>query len=309
MTNALGVWQKDVLEGFERTPVGDGTLVRPVKQPPHPRAAVLHVHGYNDYFFQAHLARVFTDAGLAFFAVDLARAGRSLKPHDVPHLMHHVNEQVHGIAAAATAIADLHPGVPLVVHGHSTGGLTAAMWAADLPHPALVGLVLNSPLFGARHSVLQRAFSVGLPTIATIRPLAVVSQHPSLYAAHQHVSGGGRWDFDFDWKGPEGLPIRAAWANAVRDAQRRVACGLGIGVPILAARSDTSGPDREDNPRLDSQDTVLDVDVIASMTPHLGSSVTELVIAGGVHDLSLSSEQPRAAYFGAVLTWIEGLIG
>jgi len=308
MEKNQGTWSRDVLKGFERRPVGKGTLVRPSAQPTHPSAVILHVHGYNDYFFQTHLASAFTDAGLAFYAVDLARAGRSLLQGEVPHLLTDAREQGDDISAAVDAVVALHPGLALVIHGHSTGGLTSAIWAADRPHPALVGLVLNSPLFGARHSALQRSLSAGLPAIAALRPLAVVSSHPSIYATHQHVSGSGRWEFDRAWKRPEGLPVRAAWANAVRHAQHRVAKGLGIAVPVLAARSDTSGPDSEDNRLLDFQDTVLDVEVIARMTPHLGSRVTELVIAGGVHDLSLSRDEPRAAYFDAVLSWIDSVM-
>src|SRR5680860_1867760 len=77
-------WVPDIVTGFEQASIAGVTLVRPLRQPDRPRSAVLHVHGYNDYFFQDHLARAFTDAGHAFYAVDLARAGRSLRPGDTP---------------------------------------------------------------------------------------------------------------------------------------------------------------------------------------------------------------------------------
>ena len=233
---------------------------------------MLHVHGYNDYFFQSHLAEAFVGSGSAFYAVDLARAGRSLLPGDIPHFMDDVAEQGDGIEAAVRAIAELHPGVPIVVHGHSTGGLTTAIWAADRAHPALAALVLDSPLFGKRYGPLQRAGSHALPLLSTLRPRAIVSHGPSIYATHQHVTGGGRWDFDMTWKRPHGVPARVAWANAVRVAEARIARGLGLSVPVLVARSDSSGPDRADNPLLDSQDTVLDVAQIALMTPLLGET-------------------------------------
>ena len=77
--------------------------------------------------------------GLAFYAVDMRGAGRSLEPGEHPHDMADIAEPGDDIAAACDAIAALHPGLPIVVHGHSTGGLSAAIWAADRPHPQLAG--------------------------------------------------------------------------------------------------------------------------------------------------------------------------
>ena len=300
-------WTDDVLEGYSRTPLGAATLVRPPSQPDAPKSVVLHVHGYNDYFFQTHLAEAFVDSGRAFYAVDLAKAGRSLVPGDIPHYMENVAEQGDDIDAAVGAIAELHRGLPIVVHGHSTGGLTTAIWAADRGHPALAALILDSPLFGKRYGALQRAGSHALPLLAAVRPRGIVSHGPSIYATHQHVSGGGRWDFDVTWKRPHGLPARVAWANAVREAEGRVVKGLGVSVPVLVARSDSSGPDVASNPRLDSQDTVLDVKRIAAMAPLLGDRVTELVVQGGVHELSLSRDEPRARYMQGVLDWLDSV--
>ncbi len=307
MGNADVDWTEDVLPGFLRTPLGAATLVCPDRQPESPKSAVLHVHGYNDYFFQSHLAAAFLASGRAFYAVDLARAGRSLVAGDIPHYMADVAEQGDGIDAAVRAIAEAHPGLPIVVHGHSTGGLTTAIWAADHAHASLAAIVLDSPLFGKRYGPLQRAGSHALPLLSSLRPRAVVSHGPSVYATHQHVSGGGRWDFDITWKRPHGLPARAAWANAVRVAEGRIAKGLGLEVPALVARSDSSGPDVASNPQLDSQDTVLDVAHIARMTPLLGGRATELVVPGGVHDLCLSRDEPRELYFHGVLEWLDSV--
>ena len=143
--------------------------------------------------------------------------------------------------------------------------------------------------------------------MAALFPRAVVYRRPSVYATNLHVSGGGRWDFDVAWKRPHGVPVRVAWAHAVRVAQARVSRGLGLSLPVLVARSDSSGPDVATNPKLDSQDTVLDVTQIALMAPLLGDSVTELVVQGGVHELSLSRDEARAAYLDGVLAWLDSL--
>lgn len=297
-------WEDDVLAGFASVPLGPATLVRALDVPDAPVGAVLHVHGYNDYFFQTHLARFLGDLGLAFFAVDLRRAGRSLRPGDVPHLIADIAELGDDIEAAATLIGELHPGLPLVVHAHSNGGLAAAVWAHDRPRPALAGLILDSPFFAAPTTRSQRWASRAIPAIARTRPLAVVQHRPSAYARHLLVANGGRWDFDTAWKTPAGVPVRAAWLAAVRRAQNRVSRGLDIGVPVLVARSHSTGPDRDDNPLLDAQDTVVDVRAIARHAPRLGPDVTEAVITGGVHELSLSAPTPRAAYLAAIRSWL-----
>ena len=307
MAEFVGAWEPDVLSGYESAPCDTVTLVRPMASTPTPRFIVLHVHGYNDYFFQDHLARAFIEAGNGFYAVDLARAGRSLRPGDVPHYMDDIADQGHEIELAVNAIALMHPGVQVIVHGHSTGALSAALWAGARPHPSVAGLVLNSPLLGAVLTRRQRLLSHALPLAAALRPMAIVAESRSVYAQHQHVGGGGRWLFDLAWKRPAGVPIRAGWADATRHAQSRVRHHLGIQVPVLVARSDSSGPDRADNPMLDRQDTVVDVASIAHLAPLLGEHVEHVVIAGGVHDLSLSQDEPRARYFESVMAWIDSV--
>ncbi len=298
-------WEPDILPGFEQARIDPITLVRPLLQPAEPRSVVLHVHGFNDYFFHDHLARVFVDAGHAFYAVDLARAGRSLKPGDTPHYMADASEQGDDIALAVEAIATAHPGVPVVVHAHSTGGLTAAIWAAKRPHESLAALILNSPLFGTRITSAQRVQLLALPLVAALRPMAVMTSLPSVYAQHQHVSHGGRWQFDVTLKRLADMPARAAWVAATRRARSQIAKGLDVQVPVFVAHSDSAGPDVPDNPLLDRQDTVISVDEVARLAPRLGDNVEHVVIPGGVHDLSLSQDQPRELYFQTMIRWLD----
>ena len=307
-------WEPDTLlgAGYEQAALGAATLVRPPQSPGSgPVAAMLHVHGYNDYFFQAHLARAAEAAGLAFFAVDLRRAGRSLRRADdglPPHYATSLREPGADLGDAARAVRALAPGLPLVVHAHSTGGLTAALWAHDVrddPGSAPDLLVLDSPFLDLTGSWLQRAARTPvLEVLGRRRPLAVVSTAPSMYATYQHVSSGGRWDFDTGLKRPAGLPVRAAWLRAVRRAQLRLARGLGVPCPVLVARAAESGPDSPANPRLDAQDTVLDVARIAALAPRVGARVTQLVVDGGVHDLTLSADGSRERYLAEMLGWV-----
>lgn len=298
----------DVLPGFSAAVIDDITLVRPDAVPPSPRAAVLHVHGYNDYFYQAELADWFGEQGLAFYAVDMRRSGRSLRPGDHPHDMRDIAEQGDDIEAALAAIAELHPGLPIIVHAHSTGGLAAAIWAADRPHPALAGVILNSPLLGLHMSSRDKVAARVLPLVVKLRPRAVVGDRPAIYAKYLHVSGGGPAEFDVTWKTPRGVPARAQWVYAVTQAWKRIDAGLGIEAPLLVARSDSSGPERDDNPRLMEQDVVVDTDATAERTALLGPGARELVVRGGIHDLSQSSPEPRAAYFAGVASFIDEVL-
>lgn len=300
-------WAPDVMEGFVRRELGSATLVRPGSTVALPKTAVLHVHGYNDYFFQRHLARAIADAGHAFYAVDLSRAGRSLRSGDIPHFMTDVAQQGEDMTAAADAVARELPGVPLVVHAHSTGGLSAVIWAHDHPHRTLSGLALNSPLFGLVSTQMTRlGASIALGALRR-RPLTVLRRAPSPYAARLHVSGGGEWDFDTSWKRPQGVPVRAGWLLAVRRAIARISRGLEIPVPVLVARSDTSGPDLRSNLDADHQDTVVDVRAIERLAPRLGAGVEQCVIEDGVHDLSLSAPDVRARYLSSLIGWLDSL--
>lgn len=311
-------WEPDLLgAGFERTTIDLGeapdgpavaTLVRhvPDGRPPDPgRPALLHVHGFNDYFFQRHLAERATDEGYAFYALDLRRCGRSLREGQVPHVVTELTEYVPELTAAARLLRRDAGHDRLVVMGHSTGGLTASLWAHSLRRTgAIDALVLDSPWFDLRARWFHRVVSTRLlDAVGPLDPLRVVASGVSAYSYHLHVDHGGRWEYDLALKPPDG-PVRAGWLRAVRRGQARLARGLRIGVPVLVATSDSTGPNSLDNPDLDRQDTVLDVEQIAARAPLLGPDVTRLVVEGGVHDLALSAPGPRERYLAGTFGWL-----
>ncbi|MET4222987.1 alpha/beta hydrolase [Oerskovia enterophila] len=271
------------------------------------RGVFLHVHGYNDYFFQDHLARAVEDAGYAFFAVDLRAAGRSLRPGQVPHFVEDLREPATDLSVALAAVRGLHPGLPVAVHAHSTGGLVAPLWAHAHRRQHLVdALVLDSPFLDLNSSWLNRTIATRvLDAVGPWSPLAVLSAAPSAYATHLLAANGGRWDFDPELKRPDGLPVRAGWLRAVRQGQARLARGLDVACPVLVAHSASSGPDDLTNPLLDEQDTVLAVEQITRLAPRVGPDVTIRSIEGGVHDLTLSADRPREAYLTSMLTWLD----
>jgi glycerophosphoryl diester phosphodiesterase/alpha-beta hydrolase superfamily lysophospholipase len=267
------------------------TLVRPMVSPEHPVGVVVHLHGYNDYFFHTHLAEAVMDAGWAFLAVDARRCGRSLRDDEVPHYQADLREQADDLDQAVAAAHDLYPGLPLVVHAHSTGGLVAALWAhAHRDAPEADALVLDSPFLAVERTWYAPLADPALPVLARQAPLRVISAAPSHYA--QRLTA--RWQFDTRWKRPEGVPVRAGWLAAVRAGQHRLARGLMVPVPVLVAHSTRSGSDQPDGTDLDRVDTVLDVEQMADLAVKIGPDVTVVAVDGAVHDLALSLDEPRA---------------
>lgn len=295
----------DVLPGYEAAPVAQGTLVRRVAQPAAPRGAVLHLHGHNDYFFQTHLADALAEAGYAFFAVDVRRCGRSLREGDLPHYFDDISEQGEDLAAAIDAVGTLMPDAPLAVHAHSTGGLAAAVHLASQGTAPVRALVLDSPWFGSPATWRTRISPAVLPIIARRDPHAIVSEGRSLNATRLLDLNGGPWHFDPAWKRPEGVPARAAWLLAVARAQRTVARGLDLDIPVLAARAAAGGPESLDNPDHMRQDTVVDVRAISRLAPRLGPHAEVLVVPDGIHDLCLSDDAPRRLYLDAVTAFLD----
>ncbi|WP_149202978.1 alpha/beta hydrolase [Actinotalea subterranea] len=269
--------------------------------------AVLYVHGFNDYFFQTHLAAAWEAAGYRFHAVDLRRCGRSLRPGQVPHYVTELSEYAPDLNAAARLVRVGLGHRTLVVMAHSTGGLTASLWAHSLRAAGVVdGLVLNSPWFDLNARWFQRVVSTRvLDAVGPLDPMRVVADGASAYSHHLHVDHGGRWSYDLSLKPPEGFPVRAGWLRAVRRGQARLARGLGITAPVLVCAAQESGPNHLDNPRLDRQDTVLDVRQIAARAPLLGTDVTLVRVPDGIHDLSLSDDVPRHLFLETVVTWAD----
>ena len=120
-------WQPDrFLPGYEALelefpPDYDGAVVATLVRLPvsnAPRGAVLYVHGFSDYFFQRHMAERFAHEGYAFHALDLRKHGRSLRDHQHPNFCKSITEYYADITAAIDAI-----GAPVLLAGHSTGGL------------------------------------------------------------------------------------------------------------------------------------------------------------------------------------------
>jgi alpha-beta hydrolase superfamily lysophospholipase len=309
-------WVTDVLgEPYESTtltlPDDDegpvvATLVR--RRAPEPTTrAVLYIHGFVDYFFQTHLADHFVDAGFDFYALDLRKYGRSLRPHQTPHDITSLADYALELDAAAGIIREVDGHEVFLVNGHSMGGLVAALWCHYRAGERLVqGLFLNSPFLSWPVSWVQR--NVEAPAVlllARVWPRQRVQFYrQEHYVQSIHTAWKGAWTFHLPWKQAEPFPVRAGWAAAVHRGLREVAKGLAIDAPILVMASTSSVRPRAWDDVLHTADAVINAEDVARLAPRLGRHVTVVRIAGGVHDLCLSGEAARAQVFADLDRWI-----
>lgn len=288
------------------------TLVRRSAGPRHSRA-VLYIHGFVDYFFQEHEAEFFEREGYDFYALDLRKYGRSLREGQTANFVDNLSTYRAELDAAARMIrAEGHE--ELVVLGHSTGGLIAALWTnartQNLPDgfPRISAVILNSPWFDLNKPWFLRTIGTrAVARIARVRPKAKVGSLNPYYGRALHKDAGGEWDYDLRLKPHEGFPVRAAWFTAVRRGHRTLAHGLDIACPVLVLASNRSGDAEHDHPEVITTDSVLNVAHIMKGSAHLGSDVTFVPITGGAHDLALSRQPARVAYFDAIKLWLEAL--
>lgn len=280
---------------FEFPPDYDGpvvaTLVRKAGAAGH-RRAVLYIHGFIDYFFQAHMAERFEAEGWSFYALDLRKHGRSLLAGQHPCFCKDIEEYFADISRALEVIAGAVRG-PLLLAGHSTGGLIAALYADHGEHRArIAGLWLNSPFFQFNAPPAARfMLSVAAATGVLFPYLADPNALPPTYPKSLHHDHEGEWAFDVRLKPIEGFPLYCAWIGAILEAHAQIHDGLSIACPVLVMHSDES-------------DIVLHWRDIADWSPGLGTDVTVQQFAGALHDLVLSRKGIREGVFDALFAWL-----
>ncbi len=311
----------DVLDGYDAetiTLAPDGwpptvaTLVRYRSPPAEPLGAVLYLHGHNDYFFQAEYGARFAAAGLAFYALDLRRCGRSLRPGQLQAYTDDLSSYREEIDAAIRRIRGRDGHRRLLLFGHSTGGLIATVYAADR---AAVGevdaLLLDAPFFAFRASRRERLLLGALvPLAAHLRPTNILPRQVRPFfswSLHRRYGRGGRWSYDEAWKRPGDLPHRLGWLAAVARAHERVEGGLDLPMPILTLHSARSGGGEDWNPTYLNSDVVLDVDTMARLGRELGPRAWSEAVEGALHDVFLSPEPAAERAWAIAMAWIDRL--
>lgn len=296
--------------------------------PQAPHFVLLYIHGRNDYFFQRELAEDIAGCGGAFYALDLRRYGRSLRPGQRMGFVSNLSLYDEDISEALDLIREDYPDLPLVLMGHSTGGLLATLWANRHPG-ALDGLILNSAWLEMQTMASMRsAVAPILERIASRNPMWAVPggdgpDHygrslregwnaldvplPDSLAAYPDDPAVKGWSYALEWKRPGSYPAYAAWLEAILDGHENVASSVHLDIPVLSMMSTSSYFGEEFSEAVFSSDVVLDREVILERSARLGPLVT-MASFPGKHDLLLSDPQVRAEVYETMNRWIGAFI-
>jgi alpha-beta hydrolase superfamily lysophospholipase len=270
--------------------------------------AVLHVHGFADYFFQTGAADFWCERGYDFYALDLRKYGRSLLPHQTANFVTDLGTYYEELDRAFALVSADHDRV--VLSAHSTGGLTVPLWASDR-RLDVAGMVLNSPWLDMHGDIVTRNLALPvLHRVGAYRARLVIPRKVSgIYARSLHVEHEGEWPFDLAWKPLQSWPVYAGWIRAIRTGQARVAAGLNVPAPVLVLTSTRSGrPQSIEDPDAFSTDIVLDVEQIRRRAPMLGRHVTLAQVEGAMHDVTLSRPEVRKVVFDEVARFLTAYV-
>jgi alpha-beta hydrolase superfamily lysophospholipase len=271
--------------------------------------AVLHVHGFADYFFQTPTADFWVERGYDFYALDLRKYGRSLRDHQTPNFVTDLAQYYPEIDEAYRRIVERDGHRDVLVSAHSTGGLVMPLWVNDRQWP-VSGMVLNSPWLDLQGSMLLRTVvTKAIDQIGLRRPYLTINRDVSgFYVRSLHSDHDGEWDFDLKWKPLESMPVFAGWLRAVRRGHARAHRGLDIQAPVLVLTSDRSGHPKEYDDVCSSTDIVLDVELIRKWSHKLADHVTLVRVDGAIHDVTISRPDVRAKAFDEIQRWHDAYV-
>ena len=271
--------------------------------------AVLHLHGFADYFFQTPAADYWTGRGYDFYALDLRKYGRSLRPHQTPNFVTDLAHYFEEVDEAMRRVTERDGHDHVIVTAHSTGGLIAPLWA-DARRPRLAGMVLNSPWLDLHGSFLLRtAGTTAIDQVGARRPYLTIPRNVSgLYAESLHRDHRGEWDFKLDWKPLESWPVYAGWLRAVRRGHAKVHRGVYVGAPVLVLTSGASSYPKEWDESVEQHDIVLNVEQIRKWAHKLAEHVTLTRVPGALHDVTLSAEPVRRRAFEEITRWHDAYV-
>ncbi len=286
------------------------TLVSRRAARPH-GGAVLYVHGFADYFFQTEYAEWWLERGYDFYALDLRKYGRSIRPHQTPTYVADVHDYFAELDLAWWRITERDGHDRVVVSAHSTGGLIAALWADARQQPALAGLVLNSPWLDMHGAAWVRSAVIGaaLERVGRHQPMRELFRDVTgIYGRSLHHEHGGEWTYDLEWKPVLSFPVRLGWLRAIRRAHAELHRGLSVLAPVLVLSSASTRRPRDLDDDVHAHDIVLDVPQIRRWSTAVGPHVTYVAIDGAVHDVVLSRPPVRERVYEQLGRWVDAYV-
>lgn len=290
-------------EDFDGVPVA--TIVRKADTNPG-ETAVLYIHGFSDYFFQTSLADSLEKERLRFYALDLRRYGRSKLPFQIWNEVRSMDDYFEEIDSAVNIIQS-EGYQKIILIAHSTGGLTASLYAAergaDVP---FISMILNSPFFD--FNVGGVAESAGIPVISAIGailPKTVVNRNVSpVNCMSLHKDYQGEWEFDTIMKPIQSPMVTASWIRAIHKGQQRLQKGIEISCPVLVMSSSVGSKGDKFEEIHKRSDTVLDPEEIRSFAGSIHGDISSEVFDGGLHDLVLSEKPVRDKVYESMIRFI-----
>lgn len=290
----MNPWRPDtLLPGFEALELRfpddyDGAVVATLVRLPvadAPAGAALYVHGFSDYFFQRHMAERFAAEGYAFHALDLRKHGRSLRRHQHPNFCKSLSEYYADISSALEAI-----GAPVLLAGHSTGGLLCSLYAHEgESRDQVERLWLNSAFLDWNVPDWRKPQVHVAAALGRFFPFL---NDPKAFTPDYTQALLEEWDFDTRLKPVHGFPLYYGWVGAISDAFAKLHKGLALRCPVLSMHGDEA-------------DIVLNWRHIARWSRLLGPEVTVLSFPGAWHDLVCSPRRIREEIFSRLFAWAE----
>ncbi len=190
--------------------------------PAEPKALVVFFHGLGEHIGSYEpLAEALTDAGFAVWALDHAGHGRS----DGERVLIESVDDLVADAATFTGLArDAHPGLPLVIAGHSLGATVATLLVGEgrLPERPVALVFAGSSLVPDAGSGLVAMLTSGIDPWDLRKDPGELTRHPG-YA--QQIR-----DDPLTWQGG----LRLETLRALGEAAPRVAAVLPkLDLPVL----------------------------------------------------------------------------
>lgn len=308
-------WHPDILDGYEARSVDQGeafdgpcqsTIIRRLCKRGS-KKAILYIHGFNDYFFQSEMGKIYNDSGFNFYAVDLRRYGRSRLPWQYPFNVRNQTEYFNDIDSALSQIRR-DGNTDITLCGHSTGGLTVALLGALRGDKCGVDrIATDSPFLEWNFSPFMR--NVAVPIIGFFGKFAKNAKHKQAhcdgYAYSLLKQFNGEWEYNTNWKMIYSPPVTLSWINAINSAQSKLMRNAHkITVPILVMHSSRKIDGCNWTPDFQTGDCVLDPVMLQKRGEKLGSRRMVCAIDSGLHDLILSRPKVRQAAYDSIFHFI-----
>lgn len=227
-----------------------------------PRFVVLLAHGYAEHSGRyQHVADRLVADGAVVYAPDHLGHGRSDGEPALIEEGEDLTADLHGVAGLAVAE---HPGLPVVLIGHSMGGMIATRYTQQHGDD-LAALVLSGPVVGGNPGFQALLELDPLPDVPI--DVAVLSRDPAVgeaYTADPLVYSG---------------PFKRATLTSLFDAVARIGEGPGFGdLPVLWIHGE--------------EDALAPLEITRQAMEHLrGPGTREKVYPGARHEIFNETNQ------------------